>query len=44
MNNKSVTLIDLKRPDEALILLDEVIAIDPTFYKALNNKGTIFFN
>lgn len=29
MNNKAVTLIDLKRSDEALSLLDEVIALDP---------------
>lgn len=35
--------MELKRPEDALALLDEVMALDPNFFKAYNNKGTIYF-
>lgn len=43
MNNKAVALIEMKKPEDALSILDEIIQIDSTFFKAYNNKGTIYF-
>lgn len=44
MFQKGICLTFLERSDEALVLFDKVISIDPTDYHALREKGLILSN